>query len=131
MSRNFLAVSLFTLVAFSVSWGQVPLNIGVQILKAEDARRYDSTLEKLMSSPNAEVRKRAALATGRIGREEAIPALIRLLESDNDSSVRTMAAFALGETESIKAADAILSVLSTGFSRPGPKQTPPEGGTQN
>ena len=56
--------------------------------------------------------KRAALAAGRIGREEAIPSLVHLLESDPNTDVRTMAAFALGETESIKAADAVLSAVS-------------------
>jgi cyclophilin family peptidyl-prolyl cis-trans isomerase/HEAT repeat protein len=88
------------------------MNVGIQVLKAEDARRYDATVEKLMSSPNAEIRKRAALAAGRIGKEEAIPALVRMLENDPITDVRTMAAFALGEIESINAADAVLKALS-------------------
>src|SRR3954462_5589257 len=41
--------------------------------KAEDARRYDAVLENLMKSSTADVRKRAALAAGRIGKEESIP----------------------------------------------------------
>jgi cyclophilin family peptidyl-prolyl cis-trans isomerase/HEAT repeat protein len=104
------------LVAFLTFLGaysaQVPLNVGIQILKAEDARRYDATLENLMRSPNADFRKRAALAAGRIGKEDAIPALVRLLESDTNNDVRTIAAFALGETESIKAAEAVLSGIT-------------------
>ncbi|HEY2865853.1 MAG TPA: peptidylprolyl isomerase [Pyrinomonadaceae bacterium] len=84
------------------------MSVQFQIVKAEDARRYDAVLQKLLHSPNAAIRKRAALAAGRIGREEAIPTLVGLLEKDPNTDVRTMAAFALGETESIKAADAIL-----------------------
>ncbi|MBV9215873.1 MAG: peptidylprolyl isomerase [Acidobacteria bacterium] len=81
----------------------------IEIAKAEDARRYDSVLEGLMKSPSADIRKRAALAAGRVGDEKAIPALTELL--DNDPSVRSIAAFALGEVESIKAAEAILGGL--------------------
>src|SRR5438034_6077350 len=91
--------------------GQVPLNIGITILKAEDARRYDATLEDLMKSPNADIRKRATLGAGRIGNEAAIPALAYLLGNDASGEVRAMAAFALGEIESIKAADSILRAL--------------------
>src|SRR5438552_17354522 len=95
----------------SAAAAQVPMTAAVQILKAEDARRYDSTLEDLMKSPNADVRKRAALAAGRIGNEAAISVLASLLGNDPSSDVRAMAAFALGEIESIKAADAILAAL--------------------
>jgi cyclophilin family peptidyl-prolyl cis-trans isomerase/HEAT repeat protein len=111
MINRIVFASLFLVACFAAS-AQVPLNVGVQILKVEDARRYDATLEKLMRSPNADIRKRAALAAGRIGKEEAIPPLVRLLENDPITDVRTMAAFALGEIESIKAADAILNALS-------------------
>ncbi|HEV7643192.1 MAG TPA: HEAT repeat domain-containing protein [Pyrinomonadaceae bacterium] len=85
--------------------------VQVQILKAEDERRWDKTLETLLHSPSAAVRKRAALAAGRIGDDAAVPALAALLEKDADADVRAMAAFALGETESEKAADAILKAL--------------------
>src|SRR2546423_2309022 len=111
MIRRIIILFLFSLVCFSSASAQVPMNVGIQILKAEDARRYDGELEKLMRSPNADIRKRAALAAGRIGKEEAIPTLVRLLEKDPNNDVRTMAAFALGEIESIMAADAILSAL--------------------
>ncbi len=85
--------------------------VQVQILKAEDERRWDKTLETFLHSTAAAIRKRAALAAGRIGDEAAVPALAALLEKDADVGVRTMAAFALGETESEKAADAILKAL--------------------
>src|SRR5439155_23441624 len=111
--RISLPALLTFLFAFSVQvFGQVPVNVGIQILKAEDARRYDKTLEDLLANPNAAVRTRAALAAGRIGREEAIEPLVNLLQKDPSADVRTMAAFALGEIESIKAADAILSAFN-------------------
>lgn len=93
--------------------GQVPTATHIQILKAEDARRYDKTLEDLLRSPNADVRTRAALGAGRIGREEAIPVLAALLTNDPSDKVRAMAAFALGEIESTKAADVIIKTLET------------------
>jgi len=90
-----------------------PKDYLISILKAEDARRYDKTLESLLKSPNEAVRVRAALAAGRIGDETAVPALAELLEKDPSAKVREMAAFALGEIESINAADAILNALGS------------------
>ncbi|HYJ90186.1 MAG TPA: HEAT repeat domain-containing protein, partial [Pyrinomonadaceae bacterium] len=112
MLNRIIPIFLLLLVWLATVSAQVPLNIGVQILKAEDARRYDGVLGNLMKSPNADIRKRAALAAGRIGKEEAITTLVGLLEKDASADVRTMAAFALGEVESIKAADAILKALN-------------------
>jgi HEAT repeat protein len=43
----------------------------------------------------------------------AVPALVELLEKDPSAKVREMAAFALGEIESINAADAILNALGS------------------
>ncbi|MEO6335101.1 MAG: HEAT repeat domain-containing protein, partial [Pyrinomonadaceae bacterium] len=83
----------------------------ITILKAEDARRYDKTLEDLLKSSDEKIRVRSALAAGRIGSELAIPTLIALLEKDRSIKVREMAAFALGEIESIEAADAILRLI--------------------
>lgn len=112
MKKIIIAFFLISL-NFSLNvFGQIQTNLLVQIVKAEDERRYDKTLEDLMRSRNAKIRTRAALAAGRIGNDAAIPALINLLEKDTDAQVRTMAAFALGEIESINAADAILKILS-------------------
>lgn len=104
-----IAIILFCF-SLAVS-GQVPIATQVKIVKAEDARVYDTTLEELIASDNAEVRSRAALAAGRIGDEKAVPALAALLENDPEIDVRTMAAFALGEIESLSGADAILKAL--------------------
>ena len=106
MKYLFLFVAFF---AVSVP-AQVPLATHVEILKAEDARRYDKTLEDLLKSQNAAIRTRAALAAGRIGRDEAVPALIRMLD-DTSPKVRQMAAFALGEIASIRAADAVMQAI--------------------
>jgi cyclophilin family peptidyl-prolyl cis-trans isomerase/HEAT repeat protein len=90
---------------------QVPIATQIRILKAEDERRYDKTLEDLLKSPDARVRTRAALAAGRIGDEKAILALASMLETDVSPDARAMAAFALGETESMLASDAVLKAL--------------------
>ena len=93
-----------------VDYKDVSIERLIQIVKAEDELRYDKTLEDLMSHPNPFVRRRAALAAGRIGNEEAIPTLEKLLAKDTPD-VRQMAAFAIGEIESAKGATAILRVL--------------------
>jgi cyclophilin family peptidyl-prolyl cis-trans isomerase/HEAT repeat protein len=99
----FFAAILFSTVCFS----QIPTNISLQIIKAEDERRFDKQLEALTINPNVEVRKRAALAIGRIGDESGVPVLVRLLLNDVEE-VQIMATFALGETESIEGANAIV-----------------------
>ena len=89
----------------------VPAATLLLITKAEDERRWDDDLRNLFSSPNALVRQRAALAAGRIGDEGSISLLAGLMEKDTDPSVRSMAAFAIGEIESPAGADALLAVL--------------------
>ncbi|HEY5885148.1 MAG TPA: HEAT repeat domain-containing protein, partial [Pyrinomonadaceae bacterium] len=89
----------------------VPTGTLLIITKAEDERRWDNNLRLLFESPSAAIRARAALAAGRIGDEGSVPALTELLEKDKDTSVRSMAIFALGEVESSAGADALLAVL--------------------
>ena len=83
----------------------------VKIVKAEDELRYDQVLENFMKSKNPSLRKRAALAAGRIGNEDSLPLLEKLLV-ENNPTVQQMAAFAIGEIESIKGAESILKVLA-------------------
>ena len=104
-------------LTFGLTGGQVPMSILLRITKAEDERRWDKNLSELLSHPNAAVRERAALATGRIGNEESVPVLSNLLKQDPDASVRAMAAFALGEVESIAAADVLVEVINTNKER--------------
>jgi len=84
----------------------------LQIVRAEDERRWDHDLSDLLKARNANVRTRAALAAGRIGNEQAVADLITLLQKDDEPEVRAMAAFALGEIESPLAIDALVEVLS-------------------
>lgn len=89
----------------------VSKDVLLRIVRAEDERRWDGDLRSLLSDRNASVRKRAALAAGRIGNEAAVVDLIALLRGDRDQTVRAMAAFALGEIESGLGADALLATL--------------------
>ena len=110
-----ILILLFAIAfSFVVLQAQVPTNTAIQILKAEDARRYDRVLADLMARSNAAVRTRAVLAAGRIGDDKAVPVLIDILEKEPSDKVRAMAAFALGEIESVKGADAILKALAKG-----------------
>jgi cyclophilin family peptidyl-prolyl cis-trans isomerase/HEAT repeat protein len=53
-------------------------------------------LERLLTDPEGRVRRRAALAVGRVGLAEGVPPLAAVLAGDRDAEVREMAAFALG-----------------------------------
>lgn len=93
------------------SFTSVPQNLLIQIIRAEDERRWDNEVRSLLSARSAVVRKRAALAAGRIGSEDSVADLTKLLQHDADMDVRAMAAFALGEVESASAAAALREVL--------------------
>jgi cyclophilin family peptidyl-prolyl cis-trans isomerase/HEAT repeat protein len=109
--KKFLLISFAVLFCFSqIAPAQIPSATLVQIVRAEDERRFDKTLENLLTNPNEKIRARAALAVGRIGDERSIPALVNLLDKDSDA-VRAMAAFAVGEIESATGADAVLKTL--------------------
>jgi len=98
-------------VTFAQKRQSIPPATLLLITKVEDERRWDDDLRNLLSSPNAAVRRRAALAAGRIGNEGSVAALANLLETDNDAGVRSMAAFALGEVESAAGANVLLTTL--------------------
>ena len=90
---------------------RIAASVLMRIVRAEDERRWDNDLQNLLNDRNAAVRKRAALAAGRIGNELAVPQLTPLLENDTDETVSAMAAFALGEIESAAAIVALTSQL--------------------
>jgi cyclophilin family peptidyl-prolyl cis-trans isomerase/HEAT repeat protein len=90
----------------------VPENLLLRIVRAEDERRWDGDLRGLLTARSAVVRRRAALAAGRIGNEQAVPDLINLLRHDDESRVRAMSAFAIGEVESASGAEALLATLN-------------------
>jgi cyclophilin family peptidyl-prolyl cis-trans isomerase/HEAT repeat protein len=55
-------------------------------------------LVRLLQDPEGRVRRRAALAIGRVGLAEGVAPLAAVLAGDRDAEVREMAAFALGLT---------------------------------
>ena len=69
-------------------------------------------LLKLLDDPEARVRRRAALALGRVGLPEAVTGLSQLLATDPEAEVRQMAAFALGLIGDRTAVDALRSALA-------------------
>jgi cyclophilin family peptidyl-prolyl cis-trans isomerase/HEAT repeat protein len=89
----------------------IPQATLIQIMRAEDERRWDDSLKSLLSSNDAAIQKRAALAAGRIGVEAAVPVLAEMVLTDKEAEVREMAAFALGEIESAGGAYALVTVL--------------------
>ncbi len=89
----------------------IPPSVMLQIVRAEDERRWDQDLIGLMSNSGATIRARAVLAAGRIGDPQAVLPLVSLLESDQKYDLRAMAAFALGEIESADAANALTAEL--------------------
>jgi cyclophilin family peptidyl-prolyl cis-trans isomerase/HEAT repeat protein len=91
----------------------VPQETLLQLIEAEDERRWDaSEFGKLFEDANPSVRRRAALAAGRIGDEGAVAPLGTLLNGDRDERVRATAAFALGEIESESAGGALQEALA-------------------
>src|SRR5678816_3628911 len=110
MLNRITAVTFVSLLLVSTGLAQKLTHqpINVTILQAEDERRWSNELMQLLSNQSPVVRKRAALAAGRIGDEGAVRSLTCVLERDTDTSVRAMAAFALGEIESVTGAQALI-----------------------
>ncbi|GIU81412.1 MAG: hypothetical protein KatS3mg006_0476 [Pyrinomonadaceae bacterium] len=105
------AVIPLLLFSFINAQNRIPTSVILRIVRAEDERRFDDELESLLKSKNPQIRKRAALAAGRIGDEKAVEILKILSETDPNEEVRLNAIFALGEIESVKASDTILKLL--------------------
>ena len=87
------------------------------MLKLEDTRMLkdpasdQADLLRLLMDPEARVRRRAALAVGRVGLAAGVPPLVGLLR-DGDSEVRQMAAFALGLIGDRSARDPLIAALA-------------------
>jgi cyclophilin family peptidyl-prolyl cis-trans isomerase/HEAT repeat protein len=82
-----------------------------RILEIEDRRRTGSAeLEALLRDPDRGVRRRAALAAGRLADPALTPALVSLL-NDPEAELRRTAAFALGLLGDRAASDRLLASL--------------------
>lgn len=85
------------------------------ILRLEDQRWLDdgagANLLNLVTDSDVRVRRRAAIAIGRVGIEAGVPALVGAL-GDADADVRASAAFGLGLTKSPRAIDALVGALA-------------------
>ena len=71
-----------------------------------------SDLIRLLGDSEARVRRRAALALGRVGLRDAIEPLTKLLSADSEPEVRQMAAFALGLVGDPSARTPLLAALA-------------------
>jgi len=81
-----------------------------RILAAEDRRLLAAEVKVGLIDADRSVRRRAALAAGRIGDPAVVPALVPLLQ-DTELEVRQMSAFALGLVGDAIAVDALTSAL--------------------
>jgi cyclophilin family peptidyl-prolyl cis-trans isomerase/HEAT repeat protein len=82
-----------------------------RILELEDRRTLGGTeMDALLRDGDRGIRRRAALAAGRIGLPASVPALLGLL-GDPEPEIRQMAAFALGLIADKSAIDGLLAAL--------------------
>ena len=68
-------------------------------------------LIRMLGDEEARIRRRAALAVGRVGLAEGVPPLIALLGSESDPEVKQMTAFALGLLHDPAAREALTAAL--------------------
>ncbi len=82
-----------------------------RVLALEDARTLgQGELERALRSPDRSIRRRAALAAGRIADPSVSPTLIELM-NDQEPEVRQMTAFALGLLGDKQAVDRLRAAL--------------------
>ncbi|HEX6739892.1 MAG TPA: HEAT repeat domain-containing protein [Vicinamibacteria bacterium] len=83
-----------------------------RLLALEDRRSAgDGELERYLSDPDRSVRRRAALAAGRVADAALVPALITRM-NDPEPEVRQMCAFALGLIGDTRAAERLAAALA-------------------
>jgi cyclophilin family peptidyl-prolyl cis-trans isomerase/HEAT repeat protein len=85
-----------------------------RILSLEDQRTTgNGELDRYLRDGDKGVRRRAALAAGRIGDPSAVPALVDLM-NDSEAAIRQMSAFALGLVGDKLAVERLLASLQDG-----------------
>src|SRR5262245_20727607 len=120
-SPIFIDLSLLALVVCALAddrekrtGAAIPRNVDARIIQLEDERNLNGDeLTGLLKHRTPAVRRRAALAIGRIGDKRGTEPLIDTLRGDEDAGARGMAAFALGEIEDAQAANALLDVANS------------------
>src|SRR5262245_29073189 len=104
------AAAAFLALAATAS-SETRLHKLARILAFEDRRSTgDGELLRLLHDPDKGVRRRAALAAGRIGDASAVPSLSELM-NDPEPELRQTAAFALGLIGERAAADRLVASL--------------------
>src|SRR5262245_20077101 len=97
-----LAVIMSPYVAYGQAVGRRALSAAeiddiARLEMMEDQRHFDSTeLARLLAAPNAEVRRRAALAVARLADKRGVE-LLRSRPLDVDTSVAATVVFAVGQ----------------------------------
>lgn len=92
------------------------------ILEAEDTRQYvppavdkkprtKPTLADMVGWPHLGVRRRAAIAIGRIGNPAGLDPLLERLSAETNLAARADVVFAIGELEAARAIDPLVAVL--------------------
>ncbi|MCG6921250.1 MAG: HEAT repeat domain-containing protein [Acidobacteria bacterium] len=82
-----------------------------RILEMEDTRSSGGgELDRLLRHREPGIRRRAALAAGRLGDPSLVPTLLDLM-NDQEVEIRKMAAFALGLTGDVSAVDRLIAAL--------------------
>jgi len=75
----------------------VSTTLYMKLAKLEDERFYDATeINRILQTRHLGVRKRAALAIGRIGDRRATPVLMDMFVGEQDPALRATVAFSLG-----------------------------------
>lgn len=91
---------------------EADLTAAATLLRMEDTRMLDSAaLESIAASSNPELRRRAALAAGRIRDPRGLPVVVRLL-ADPDTAVAATGAFALGMLGDTTAVPALVPLVT-------------------
>lgn len=104
-------IFIFFLACFAQQSRGILRTDEIKILQAEDERRFDDALKNFLDGKRSEeLSMRALLAAGRIGDPAAVEFVAKRLALGSVKE-QEVAAFALGEIESIAAADSILQVL--------------------